>query len=72
MEKDKKNIEEKINVIHNFLIEKKTRLSKNRYNSVPIIKVQDEELVTHLEATYELLIIMNERLNILEKSQNKT
>jgi hypothetical protein len=72
MEKDKNIIEEKLNVIHNFLIEKKTRLSKNRYNSVPLIKVQDEELVRHLEATHELLIIMNERLNILEKTQNKT
>ena len=34
---------------------KKIRLFKNRYNSVPVIKVQDEELVTHLESTYDLL-----------------
>jgi hypothetical protein len=65
-------IEDRLNVIQYFLNEKKIRLSKNRYNSVPVIKVQDEELVTHLEATYDLLKIMNERLNILENSQNKS
>ena len=55
-------------MINDVLNEKKTAINNNRYSkSVPLAKYYDQELVTHLEAVYNILQIVDERLKKLEE-----
>ena len=67
-ESDKKtSIDHNFKVINNLLTEKKTAINNNRYSkSVPLARYYDQELVTHLEAIYNILQIVDERLKKLE------
>jgi hypothetical protein len=68
-ESDKKtSIDHNFNIINDVLTEKKTAIVNNRYSkSVPLAKYYDQELVTHLEAIYNILQIVDERLKKLEE-----
>ena len=72
-ENDKKtSIDYNFGVINNLLNEKKTAITNNRYSkSVPLARYYDQELVTHLEAIYNILQVFNERLDKLENNNNK-
>ena len=67
-ESDKKTpIDHNFKVINDLLTEKKTTINNNRYSkSVPLARYYDQELVTHLEAIYNILQIVDERLKKLE------
>jgi hypothetical protein len=68
-ESDKKtSIDHNFNVINDVLTEKKTAIDNNRYSkSVPMARYYDQQLVTHLEAIYNILQIVDERLKKLEE-----
>ena len=68
-ESDKKtSIEHNFTVINDVLTEKKTAINNNRYSkSVPLARYYDQELVTHLEAIYNILQIVDKRLKKLEE-----
>lgn len=68
-ESDKKTlIEHNFKVINDVLTEKKTAINNNRYSkSVPLARYYDQELVRHLEAIYNILQIVDERLKKLEE-----
>ena len=68
-ESDKKtSIDHNFNVINDVLTEKKTAIDNNRYSkSVPLARYYDQQLVTHLEAIYNILQIVDERLKKLEE-----
>jgi len=68
-ETDKKtSIDHNFNVINDVLSEKKTAIKNNRYSkSVPLARYYDQELVTHLEAIYNILQILDGRLKNLEE-----
>ena len=75
--KEKEEYDKKISISHNFgvinnlLNEKKTAITANRYSkAVPLAKYYDQELVTHLEAIYNILQVFNERLNKIENNNN--
>ena len=67
---DKKtSIEYNFKVINSLLHEKKTNIANNRYSkSVPLARYYDQQLVTHLDAIYNILHIVDERLKKLEKN----
>ena len=69
-ESDKKtSIDHNFKVINDLLTEKKTAINNNRYSkSVPLARYYDQELVTHLEAIYNILQIVDERLKKLEEN----
>ena len=63
----KSSIDYNFNVINDVLTKKKTAINNNRYSkSVPLARYYDQELVTHLEAVYSILHIIDERLKKLE------
>jgi hypothetical protein len=68
-ESDKKtSIDYNFKVINDVLTEKKTAINNNRYSkSVPLARYYDQQLVTHLEAIYNILQIVDERLKKLEE-----
>ena len=73
-QKEKDEIDKKTSIDHNFkvindvLTEKKTAINNNRYSkSVPLARYYDQQLVTHLEAIYNILQILDERLIKIEK-----
>ncbi len=70
-ENDKKtSIEYNFKVINNLLTEKKTNIANDRYSkSVPLARYYDQQLVTHLDAIYNILHIVDERLKKLEKTK---
>jgi hypothetical protein len=46
-------------------------MNNNRYSkSVPLARYYDQQLVTHLEAIYNILQIVDERLKKLEEKQS--
>jgi glycine/serine hydroxymethyltransferase len=67
-ENDKKtNMEHNFNIINELLNEKKTNIKNNRYaKDVPLARYYDQQLVTHLEAIYNILQIVDKRLKKLE------
>ena len=69
-ENDKKtSIEYNFKVLNNVLNEKKTKIANDRYSkSVPLARYYDQQLVTHLDAIYNILHIVDERLKKLEKN----
>ena len=68
-ENDKKtSIEYNFKVLNNILNEKKTKIANDRYSkSVPLARYYDQQLVTHLEAIYNILQILDGRLKNLEE-----
>jgi hypothetical protein len=72
-ESDKKlSIDYNFKVIIDVLTEKKTAINRNHYSkSVPLARYYDEELVTHLEAVYNILQIVDERLKKLEEKEKE-
>lgn len=68
-EGDKKtSIEHNFKVINDVLTEKKTNIKTNRYSkSIPLARYYDEQLVTRLEAIYNILQIVDERLKKIEE-----
>tara|TARA_B100001063_G_C16405945_1_gene377105 strand:+ start:98 stop:385 length:288 start_codon:yes stop_codon:yes gene_type:complete len=68
-EGDKKtSIEHNFKVINDVLTEKKTNIKMNRYSkSIPLARYYDEQLVTRLEAIYNILQIVDERLKKIEE-----
>jgi hypothetical protein len=74
-QKEKDKNDKKTSIYHNFkvindvLTEKKTAIDNNKYSkSVPLARYYDQELVTHLEAIYNILQNVDERLNKLEEN----
>ena len=72
-EKEKQKTEKETSISHNFTIitdllnEKKRNIQNNRYSkNVPLARYYDEELVTHLEAIYNILRLFDTRLSKLE------
>ena len=66
----------KTSISHNFAIitdlldEKKTAITNNRYSkNVPLARYYDKELVTHLEAIYNILQILDTRLSKIENEK---
>ena len=70
-ENDKKtSIEYNFKVLNNLLNEKKTNVANDRYSkSVPLARYYDQQLVTHLDAIYNILHIVDDRLKKLEKTK---
>ena len=73
-QKEKDESDKKASIGHNFkvindvLTEKKTAIDKDKYSkSVPLARYYDQQLVTHLEAVYNILQIVDERLKKLEE-----
>ena len=68
-ESDKKtSINYNFKVIDDVLTEKKTAINNNKYSkSVPLARYYDQELVTHLEAIYNILQNVDERLRKIEE-----
>ena len=76
LEKQKKEKEESdkktsmvynFNVLNHVLTKKKTTINSNRYSkSVPLARYYDQELVTRLEAIYNILQNLDKRLKKLE------
>jgi hypothetical protein len=68
-ESDKKtSIEHNFKVINDVLTEKKTAINNDRYSkSVPLARYYDEQLVRRLEAIYNILQIVDERLKKIEE-----
>jgi hypothetical protein len=55
-------------ILKDLLIVKTAALTNNKYSpSTPLARYYDQELVTHLDAIYNILKIMDERLNKLEE-----
>ena len=69
VENDKNtSIDHNFKVINDVLNEKKTAINNNRYSkSVPLARYYDQELVTHLEAIYHIMQIVDKRLKKLEE-----
>ena len=67
-ESDKKtSIDHNFNVINDVLTEKKTAIDKDKYSkSVPLARYYDQQLVKRLEAVYNILQILDNRLSKLE------
>jgi len=68
-ESDKKtSIEHNFKVINDVLTERKTAINNNDYSkSVPLARHYDQRLVRHLEAIYNILQIVDERLKKIEE-----
>jgi uncharacterized membrane protein len=63
----KKSIDHNFKVINDVLNEKKTAIDNNKYSkSIPLARHYDQEVVKHLEAIYNILQILDDRLNKLE------
>ena len=68
LELEKRSIDHNFKVINDVLTEKNTAINNNNYSkSVPLARYYDQELVTHLEAIYNILQNVDERLKKLEE-----
>ncbi len=64
----KQSIDHNLNVINDILTEKKNKIKMNTYSkSVPLARYFDQQLVTRLEAIYNILQTFDERLKKLEE-----
>jgi hypothetical protein len=72
-ESDKKtSIDHNFTVINDVLVEKKNAIKRNKYSKCEtsrFVKYNDQQLVTHLEAIYNILQIVDERLKKLEEQE---
>ena len=63
----KTSIEHNFTVINEVLIDKVNDINNNSYSkSVPLARYYDQELVTRLDAIYNILQIIDERVKKLE------
>jgi len=66
---DQPSLEHNFRVINEVITNKKTALKNNKYSkSVPLPSYNDKLLVTHLEAVYNILQNIDERLKKLEEN----
>lgn len=64
----KTSIHHNFNVINDVLTQKQIAINNNRYSkSAPFALYYDLELVTHLQAIYNILQIVDDRLTKLEE-----
>ena len=63
----KTSIDQNFKVINDLLTEKKHSINNRYSKSVTLSRYYDQELVTHLEAIYNILQIVDERLKKLEE-----
>ena len=64
---NKTSIVDNFTMISDILSEKKNAIQNNRYaKNVPLARYYDQELVTHLEAIYNILQIVDTRLSEIE------
>jgi len=67
---NKNSISHNFTIITDLLSEKKTSIKNNRYSkNVPLAIYYDEQLVTHLEAIYNILQILDTRLSKIENTK---
>ncbi len=67
---NKNSISHNFTIITDLLTKKKTSIKNNRYSkNVPLARYYDEELVTHLEAIYNILQILDTRLGKIENTK---
>jgi len=67
---NKNSISHNFTIITDLLSKKKTSIKNNRYSkNVPLARYYDEELVTHLEAIYNILQILDTRLSKIENTK---
>lgn len=67
-ESDKKtSIDHNFKVINDVLTEKKTAIINNKNSRDQLARYYDKQLVRHLEAIYNILQIVDERLKKLEE-----
>jgi len=67
---NKNSITHNFTIITDLLTKKKTSIKNNRYSkNVPLARYYDEELVTHLEAIYNILQILDTRLSKIENTK---
>lgn len=67
----KTSLDHNFKVINDMLSDKKTKIEQNRYSkSVPLARYYDQELVTHLEAIYNILHVLNNKISELENNNN--
>lgn len=65
---NKTSINHNFNIINDLLTKKKDAITNKKYSkSVPLARFYDQELVTHLEAIYNILQIVDKRLKKLEE-----
>ena len=66
---NKNSISHNFNIISDLLSEKKISIKNNKYSkNVPLARYYDEELVTHLDAIYNILQIFDTRLSKIENT----
>jgi len=67
---DKNSITHNFTIITDLLTKKKTSIKNNNYSkNIPLARYYDEELVTHLEAIYNILQILDTRLSKIENAK---
>jgi len=67
---NKNSITHNFTIITDLLTEKKTSIKNNNYSkNIPLARYYDEELVTHLEAIYNILQILDTRLSKIENAK---
>ena len=67
---NKNSISHNFTIITDLLTEKKTSIKNNKYSkNVPLARYYDEELITHLEAIYNILQILDTRLSKIENTK---
>jgi hypothetical protein len=67
---NKNSISHNFTIITDLLSKKKTSIKNNRYSkNVHLARYYDEELVTHLEAIYNILQILDTRLSKIENAK---
>jgi hypothetical protein len=66
---NKTSITYNFSIITDLLDEKKKAIQNNRYaKNVPLARYYDQELVTHLEAIYNILKILDARIGNIENA----
>lgn len=63
----KSSIDYNFNVIKDILNAKKNRIDTNRYAGAPLEKLHDLQFVTYVEAIYNSLQVLDDRLSKLEE-----
>jgi hypothetical protein len=67
---NKNSITHNFTIITDLLTKKKTSIKNNRYSkNVPLARYYDEEFVTHLEAIYNILQILDSRIRKIENNK---
>jgi hypothetical protein len=71
IEKETNNVDHNLQRINKVLTEKRTAISQNRYSkSLKLARYYDVQLVEYLEAIYNTLRTLNDRVNKLESAFN--